>query len=120
MWCCPLGSFRCALLDPLQNYRAAFLDRALLINPNFARGWSYSGWVKVWLGEPDRAIEHIARAMRLSFLMKQAMARAHFSAGRHDEARAWAKMALRERPDSQIGLLASLLRAARLLGMPKR
>ena len=45
---------------------AAFLDRALLINPNLASGWSYSGWVKVWLGEPDRAIEHFAHAMRLS------------------------------------------------------
>ena len=91
------AAFAAPLLDPLQNYRAAFLDRALLINPNFAWGWSYSGWVKVWLGDPDRAIEHIARAMRLSpidprnFLMKQAMARAHFSADRHDEARAWAK-----------------------------
>ena len=45
---------------------AAFLDRALLINPNLAAAWLCSGWVKVWLGEPDRAIEHFAHAMRLS------------------------------------------------------
>jgi tetratricopeptide (TPR) repeat protein len=37
---------------------AAFLDRALLINPNSALGWVHGGWVKVWLGEPDSAIEH--------------------------------------------------------------
>src|SRR5262245_49905143 len=45
---------------------AAILDRALLINPNLALGWSASGWTKVWLGEPDRAIERFAHAMRLS------------------------------------------------------
>jgi cytochrome c-type biogenesis protein CcmH/NrfG len=45
---------------------AAFLDRALLINSNLASGWSYSGFVTMWLGEPDRAVECFARAMRLS------------------------------------------------------
>src|SRR5262245_33636268 len=81
---------------------AAFLDRALLINPNLAVGWSASGWTKVWLGEPDRAIERFARAMRLSPIdpytcfMQEGMAHAHFFAGRHDEAVSWAKMELRE------------------------
>jgi hypothetical protein len=41
---------------------AAYLDRALLINPNLASGWAMSGMVKVWLGEPDRAIECSAHA----------------------------------------------------------
>src|SRR5262245_35018802 len=45
---------------------AAFLDRALLINPNLASGWSHSGVVKLWLGESDRAVEHFAHAMRLN------------------------------------------------------
>jgi TolB-like protein len=45
---------------------AAILDRALLINPNSAWGWFLGGWVKVWLGEPDRAIESFAQAIRLS------------------------------------------------------
>jgi TolB-like protein/Tfp pilus assembly protein PilF len=85
---------------------AAFLDRALLINPNLAAAWYYSGWVKVWLGEPDRAVEHFAHAMRLNpidptmFGMQQGTAHAHFFAGRHDEALTWAKMALRELPVS--------------------
>ena len=89
---------------------AAFLDRALLINPNLAVGWINSGLVKVWLGEPDRAIEHFAHAMRLSpidpliFAMQEGMAHAHFFAGRYDEALSWAKMALRELPDSHAGL----------------
>jgi TolB-like protein/class 3 adenylate cyclase/Tfp pilus assembly protein PilF len=83
---------------------AAFIDRALLINPNLAFGWFASGWVKVFLGEPDRAIEHFAHAMRLNpidpglFSMQAGMAHAHFFAGRYDDALAWAKMALREHP----------------------
>jgi TolB-like protein/class 3 adenylate cyclase/Tfp pilus assembly protein PilF len=86
---------------------AAFLDRALLINPNLAVAWLHSGWIKVWLGEPDRAVEHFAQAMHSSptdlavFLMQQGTAQAHFFAGRYDEALSWAKMALRELPDSR-------------------
>src|SRR5262245_15008038 len=63
---------------------AAFLDRALVINPNLASGWSYSGYVKLWFGEPDRAIEHFARAIRLSpidprlVFMQSGIASAHF------------------------------------------
>jgi tetratricopeptide (TPR) repeat protein len=78
----------------------------LLINPNLAWGWADSGWAKVWLGEPDRAIECFAHAMRLSpvdpltWWMQEGMAHAHFFAGRHDEAVSWAKMTLRELPDS--------------------
>jgi TolB-like protein len=88
----------------------AFIDRALLINPNLALGWVASGWIKVWLGEPDRAVEHFAHAMRLSpidpnlFLMQQGMTHAHFFAGRHDEALSWAKRALRDQPNSLTAL----------------
>ena len=45
---------------------AAYIDRALVLNPNLAGAWLVSGWVKVWLGEPEVAIEREARAMRLS------------------------------------------------------
>src|SRR5262245_43161850 len=85
---------------------AAFLERALLINPNIALGWHLSGWTKVWLGEPDRAIERFAHAMRLSpidpalFAMQQGTAHAHFFVGCYDEAVSWARMALREQPIS--------------------
>ena len=78
----------------------------MLINPNLALGWAASGWAKVWLGEPNLAADHFARALRLSpfdasnFFVKEGMAHAHFFVGRYDEALAWAKMALRELPDS--------------------
>src|SRR5262245_38921058 len=89
---------------------AALLDEALLINPNLAWGWGASGWVKVWLGEPDQAVERFAHAMRLNpidpgiFGMQQGTAYAHFFADRYDEAITWVKMALRELPDSHSGL----------------
>ena len=85
---------------------AAYIERALLLNPNLAWAWSFSGWIKVWLGEPEVAIEREARAMRLSphdpqiFIMQAATAAAHFFAGRYAEALSWAEMSLREQPDS--------------------
>ena len=93
---------------------AAFVDQALSLNPNLARAWNLSGWIRIWLGDPEIAIEHLARAMRLSPLdpafhaMQAATASAHFFAGRYDEASSWAGRALREQPNNLdvIGLLA--------------
>ena len=45
---------------------AGLVDRALVLNSNLAEAWSFGGWVKNWLGEPEAAIERFARAMRLS------------------------------------------------------
>ena len=81
-----------------------------MINPNLALGWHNSGWIKVWLGEPDRAIERFAQAMRLNpidpstFGMQEGMAHAHFFAGRYDEALSWAKVVLRELPVNHAAL----------------
>jgi adenylate cyclase len=44
----------------------ALVDRALTLNPNFARGWSVSGTLRNWAGQPDTAIEHVDFALRLS------------------------------------------------------
>jgi len=88
----------------------AFIDRALALNPNLAAAWVYSGWARMWLGEPDTAIEHLARAMRLSPLdpligfMQSATAHAHFFAGRYDMASSCAGMALQDRPDYVVAL----------------
>ena len=83
---------------------AALIDRALVLNPNLAAAWLRSSWVRVYLGEPERVIEHAARAMRLSPLdpflsgMQGATAFAHFFAGRYEQASAWSEKALREQP----------------------
>jgi TolB-like protein len=44
----------------------ALHDRAVMLNPNLAAAWFLGGFLRVWHGEPDGAIEHFARAMRLS------------------------------------------------------
>ena len=81
---------------------AALIDRALALSPNLAWAWLYSGSTRMWLGQSDVAIEHLARAMRLSPLdpripdVQTATAHAHFIAGRYDEASSWAEKALAE------------------------
>jgi tetratricopeptide (TPR) repeat protein len=83
---------------------AAVTDRAIELNPNLAWGWLWSGWIRIWLGQPELAIQHVERAMRLSphdpmlFNMQACMASAHFFAGRYAEASAWAKKAVRDNP----------------------
>ena len=77
-----------------------FMDRALMLNPNLAGAWYASGWIRVWRGEPDIAIDHFAQGMRLSPLdpniigMQGGTAFAHFIAGRYDEASSWAQKGL--------------------------
>jgi tetratricopeptide (TPR) repeat protein len=44
----------------------ALVDRALALNPSFARGWSYSALLSLFAGQPERAIEHAEAALRLS------------------------------------------------------
>jgi adenylate cyclase len=44
----------------------ALVDRALFLNPSFARGWHISGTLRLWAGQPDLAIEHIETSLRLS------------------------------------------------------
>jgi tetratricopeptide (TPR) repeat protein len=84
---------------------AKLIDRALRLNPNLATGWSCNGWVRVWLGEPEPAIQHLAHAERLSpldssnFVIQGAVAFAHFLAGRYDEASSAAEKSLRDQPD---------------------
>ena len=73
------------------------LDRALMLNPNLAPAWTLSGWLRAYRGEPDEAIKHHARAMRLSPLdpivyhMQVGTAFAHMLAGRYEEALSWAE-----------------------------
>jgi TolB-like protein len=84
---------------------AAFIDRALMLNPNLSMAWYFGGWIRSWLGEPDAAIEHLTRAMRLNPVdpriigMYAAMGAAHGIAGRYDEALSWVEKALWQRPD---------------------
>jgi TolB-like protein len=78
----------------------ALTDRARELNPNLATAWSSSAWLNGYAGNADVAIEHAARAIRLSpvdplsHYMDAATAFGHFIAGRYGEAIAWAEKAL--------------------------
>ena len=82
----------------------ALHDRAVMLNPNLAAAWFLGGFLRVWHGEPDGAIEHFARAMRLSpldpetYRMQAGMAAAHLFAGRFDAASSLADKASRDLP----------------------
>jgi TolB-like protein len=102
---------------------AALIDRALALNPNLSVGWYVSGWVRIFLGQPDVAIEHLTRAIRLSpldpliFRVHAAIAHAHFFAGRYDDASASAEKAVHARPNyltAVRGAAASYALAGRL------
>lgn len=83
----------------------ALLDRALVLDPNLAFGWYLGGFLRIWRGRPDEAIERIARAMRLNPLssdmhrMEVGTAMAHLLAGRTEDAVSWAERASRHLPD---------------------
>jgi TolB-like protein len=84
---------------------AELVDRAVVLSPNLAAAWYFSSRVRMLLDEPETAIEHAARAMRLSpldpltFLMHYSTALAHFHAAGYEEAGSWAEKARRANPN---------------------
>ena len=100
-----MGGYALAFVAHEFDDAAAFMDRGLVVNPNLARAWMLSAWLRVWRGEPELVLEHSTRAMRLSPLdpsmygIHGAMAYAHFLAGRYDMASACAERSLRDNPN---------------------
>ena len=81
------------------------VDRALALNPSFARGWNLSGLLRVWAGQPDLAIEHVETALRLSPRERigvplSVMGQAYFFKRRFDEAASKLVLAIQEHPET--------------------
>lgn len=80
------------------------LDHALALDPNLAAAWLFSGYLRIWRGESDAAIERFEHALRLDpfdpevLRIHAGMAMAHLLAGRFDVASAWAEKAYGEMP----------------------
>jgi adenylate cyclase len=69
----------------------ALIDRALTLNPSCARGWHVSGSVRLRAGQPNLAIEHVEKSLRLSPRARSGagyslMGGAHFLSRRFEEA----------------------------------
>jgi TolB-like protein/class 3 adenylate cyclase len=81
----------------------ALMDRALALNPSFARGWYISGTIRCWAGELDTAIEHVETAQRLSPRARigtslPTIGAAHLFSRRFDEAVPKLQLAIQEDP----------------------
>jgi adenylate cyclase len=82
----------------------ALMDQALHLNPSYADGWRWSGWLRLWAGLPDVAIDHAEKSLRLSPLQSRsgtlmAIGVAHFFARRLEQARITLLLSLQEHPD---------------------
>jgi TolB-like protein/Flp pilus assembly protein TadD len=98
------GGFVLAYVAGQLDDGAAFVDLALALNPNWAYAWAASGWMKLCFGDPDAAVEHTGKAIRLSpfdplmFAWQSLTALAQICAGRYDEAVAWSAKSLLGQP----------------------
>lgn len=101
----------------------ALLDKALVLNPNLAAARYLGGFLRLWQGDTGSAIEHLARAMRLSpldpelYRMQAGMAVAHLFEGRFDAAVSWAEKAYRDFPGFLLAA-ATLAASHALAGRP--
>ena len=85
----------------------ALVDRALALNPNFARGWHVSGVLRMEAGQPDIAIAHVETSLRLSPRARVGTAiaiigEAHFLAHQFDEAAPYLLLAIQEDPSLSV------------------
>jgi len=79
------------------------VDRALALNPSFARGWHLSGVLRLWAGQPDIAIDHLRTALRLSPRARTGwshadLGAAYFVSRRFDEAVPELRLVIQEDP----------------------
>jgi TolB-like protein len=108
-----MGGYALAFVAHKFDDAADYLDRGLAINPNLAQAWMFSSWLRIWRGEPDLALDHVAHAMRLSpldpntFGMHGATAYAHFLASHYDMASSWAEKAMRDNPTFLLAICIS-------------
>jgi TolB-like protein len=79
------------------------VDRALTLNPSFARGWYVSGVLRLWAGHPDLAIAHVETSLRLSPRERMGtplfvLGMAYFFKRRFDEAAAKLLLSVQDDP----------------------
>jgi adenylate cyclase len=99
----PLWMAACALAHIAHDYDGAVdaVDRSLKLCPSSAAAYCESGWVRVFRGENEIALDHFARGLRLSpydpmeWFVHAGMARAYLQAGHYEEAVAASRRSIR-------------------------
>ena len=81
----------------------ALIDRALVLNPSFAYGWYWSGWLRLFAGQAELAIQHFETSMRLNPRGQRGfhlagIGTAHFVNRRFEDALAVLRVSLEEVP----------------------
>lgn len=85
-------------------------DRALILNPNSATALAIGGWADTLMGNPNKGLELLTRAERLSpqdprgWFIAAGMAFAEFQNGQFETAKMWANKALVQNPRYSIAL----------------
>jgi adenylate cyclase len=99
-----LAGFTLAYVGGDNQSGSLLIGRSLSINPNSAEAWSASGHIRGWMSDPETAVEHFERAIRLSpfdpmlSTFYGGIAMAHFEAKRYASAVEWADKAVRIGP----------------------
>ncbi len=101
-WVLDFAGLALSLLAGDNDAALSALDRAIVLNPNFALAFGHRGVILAHLNRPEEAIQSAHQAIRLSpldpnmFAFCQVLALAHLAAGRYEIALPWAEAALRE------------------------
>lgn len=119
---CQYALFAGAILSRNHQAALAAAQRAIDLNPNFAPGHLALGWVRIYMGNFDAALDPLLRALRLSpqdpigFLFTSRIALAHYHLGNYEEALHFANLALASRRLHLVLIvaIASLARLGRL------
>jgi len=97
-----------AVAHVLRDFSSAkeLIDRAVELNPNLASAWTNSGWISIWGGHPDIAMEQLARARRIDPASTYFTATAHacFFLGLYERALDEAQFVLRRNPNAHAAL----------------
>ena len=98
-------------------------QRAIDLNPNFAAAYGYLGFTIAMAGRSDEAIVYLEQAIRMSpqdpqnAIFNNALAVAHFLAGRYTEAVSFSRKAVQQRDGMTSGhrlYIASLAQAGQI------
>jgi TolB-like protein/class 3 adenylate cyclase len=97
----------------------AIVDQALAINTNLAAAWVRRGWISIFLGRHEPAIQQFQYAMRLNPLdeihrMEAGLAAANFFLHRFEIALSWATKSIARRENYFIALRFALVSCAML------
>jgi tetratricopeptide (TPR) repeat protein len=98
-----LAAFPLSFLGEDIGTQIELVDRALALNPSYARAWFLRGVLSVWAGEPDLAIEQVNTSLRLNPRDRRGnynwpLGIAHFFARRFDEGLTKLLVAVQETP----------------------